>query len=64
MRMETYKNKVQESFNTGWDMNIRSTPYTVLVTPYQEVVLDEIRSFKTVAAAIETILRSLQEHGA
>jgi protein-disulfide isomerase len=60
MQEETYKQKVEDSFHDGWDIGIRSTPYTVLVTPYQEIVLDEIRSFKTIAASIETILRNLR----
>lgn len=61
MKEERYKEKVQASFDAGWNMGIRSTPYTVLVTPYQEIVLNEIRSFKTIGASLETILRNLRD---
>jgi protein-disulfide isomerase len=60
MQEERYTARVQQNFDTGWEKDIRKTPYTILVTPYQEIVIDELRSFKTIAASLETILRSLR----
>ena len=60
MKEERHASKVQKSFDAGWEMKIRSTPYTVLLTPYQEIVLNDIRSFTTLGATIETILRALR----
>jgi protein-disulfide isomerase len=60
MREEKYKEKIDESFSKAWDMGIRATPHTILITPHQELVLEEMRSYTVLASALDVILRSLK----
>jgi protein-disulfide isomerase len=60
MRTSNLMSRVEKDFDEVINVGARATPYTVVVTPYQHIARDGVRSYAVIAASVETILRNLK----